>query len=239
MAWLPGVDERPFTVMNDDPLMLTVATCGPVHPRPIRAGAGRSPVGARARMETGSRLQGERPLLAAGGSGAATLGFLARVLRDRGQPITVALGARRRNLMMLAWRFRELGCDCSWPRMMGRRLPWNRGRCRVRSFAGARGRCCVCLWAGAYAVRAGGTRADDRSERGSHIPMPGQPGSGDEVRSRYLRQLPPWREAGVQGWAGVRCRPYSGGCRSGPGQKSQQVRIYSLGRSVLYCHSLE
>ena len=50
-------------------------------------------------------------MLVAGGSGAATIGFLARVLRDRGLQIVVALGARRSSLMMLEWRFRELGCD--------------------------------------------------------------------------------------------------------------------------------
>ncbi|MGC8838002.1 MAG: hypothetical protein ACP5UM_06245, partial [Anaerolineae bacterium] len=29
MAWLPGVEERPFTLMDDDPASLTVASVGP------------------------------------------------------------------------------------------------------------------------------------------------------------------------------------------------------------------
>lgn len=110
MTWLPGVDERPFTVMNDDPLMLTIATVGPFT-RALSALAPGDRLWVRGPHGNGFQMQGERPLLLAGGSGAATIGFLARVLRDRGQPVTVALGARRRSLMMLAWRFRELGCD--------------------------------------------------------------------------------------------------------------------------------
>ena len=109
MAWLPGVDERPFTVMNDDPLMMTVARVGPFTTAlsDLRAGDRlwiRGPYG------NGFRVSGERPLLVAGGSGAATIGFLARALRDGRRQVTVALGARRSGLMMLEWRFRELAC---------------------------------------------------------------------------------------------------------------------------------
>ncbi len=109
MAWLPGVDERPFTVANDDPLMLTVARVGPFTDalNNLVPGDGlwiRGPYG------NGFSIAGQRPLLVAGGSGAASLTLLARVLGRREQQMTVALGARSRNLMMLEWRFRELGC---------------------------------------------------------------------------------------------------------------------------------
>lgn len=109
MGWLPGVEERPFSIMDDEPLSLSVAVVGPFSQ-------------ALAGMRAGQRLwirgpfgrsfpgRGARQLLLGGGCGAAGLTLLAKRSRAAGAEVTVALGARSADKMMLAWRFRELGC---------------------------------------------------------------------------------------------------------------------------------
>lgn len=109
MSWLPGVEERPFTVVNDSPLMLTVAQVGPLT-HALCALAPGDALWIRGPYGHGFEVTGRQPLLVGGGSGTASLSLLAQVLRDRGQEVTVALGARNSRLTMLGWRFQELGC---------------------------------------------------------------------------------------------------------------------------------
>ena len=109
MVWLPGIEERPFSVMNDGPLSLTVADVGPFTHALCALSVGerawiRGPYG------QGFELVGRRPLLVAGGSGAASLTLLAKVARGCAYDTTIALGARTAEQMMLSWRFEELGC---------------------------------------------------------------------------------------------------------------------------------
>ena len=106
MVWLPGIEERPFSVMDDDPLSLTGARVGPF-------------TEAMCRLELGDRLWvrgpyghgfeplGERPLLIGGGSGVASLTLLAKKLAAAGQEVTVGLGARTAESLMLAWKIWE------------------------------------------------------------------------------------------------------------------------------------
>ncbi|MGC9360690.1 MAG: dihydroorotate dehydrogenase electron transfer subunit, partial [Anaerolineae bacterium] len=54
---------------------------------------------------------GERPLLLAGGCGAAGLALLAKRFRVVGTEVAAVVGARSADGLMLAWRYRELGCD--------------------------------------------------------------------------------------------------------------------------------
>jgi len=109
MVWLPGVEERPFTVMNDEPLMLAVARVGPFSQALCALGMGDA-VWVRGPYGRGFESAGQRPLLVGGGSGIASMALLAKVLCHAGQDVTVALGARTSDLMMLVWRFGELGC---------------------------------------------------------------------------------------------------------------------------------
>ncbi len=108
MVWLPGVDERPYTIVDDDPFTLTVATVGPFSTALAGLALGdrlwvRGPYG------HGFAPSGRRHLLLGGGSGAASLALLARRLRARGDDVTVVLGARSADLLMLPWRFEALG----------------------------------------------------------------------------------------------------------------------------------
>lgn len=108
MAWLPRVDEKPFSLVSDDPVTLTVVRVGPFSERIQHMGPGevlylRGPLG------NGFSLAGERPLLIAGGCGAAPLAFLARRLGAEGRRVTVALGARTARELLLSERFERAG----------------------------------------------------------------------------------------------------------------------------------
>ena len=109
MAWLPGIDEKPFGLADADPIALMVARVGPftaaLHQR--RAG---DRIWLRGPFGNGFNVDGGPALLAAGGYGAAPLSFLARRLRDAGQQVYVALGARSESGLLLQHRFRNLGC---------------------------------------------------------------------------------------------------------------------------------
>ncbi|MEA3406716.1 MAG: dihydroorotate dehydrogenase electron transfer subunit [Chloroflexota bacterium] len=109
MVWLPDVGERPFSVMDDYPLSLTIADVGPFTHALCALSCGdrlwiRGPYG------KGFRIEGRRHLLVAGGSGAASLALVAKVARRQGDRVIVFLGAGTESHLMLRWRFGELGC---------------------------------------------------------------------------------------------------------------------------------
>jgi len=181
MVWLPGLDEKPFSIMNDSPLALAVAIVGPfttalsqkaigdqiwvrgpyghgfevngqpplligggsqttgsraslparTHQPPPLIGGGSQTTGSRASLParthqrplliggrsqtTGSRASlpartCQRPLLIGGGSGAAPLVLLAKQMAPKVEEISVALGASTASRLMLAERFRAIGC---------------------------------------------------------------------------------------------------------------------------------
>lgn len=110
MAWLPGVEERPLAVMDDDPLALTVCEVGPFTCAICALRPG-DRVWIRGPLGQGFRPAGRRHLLLGGGSGVASLPLLARRLHERGDEVHVVVGARTRDQVMLSWRFEELGCD--------------------------------------------------------------------------------------------------------------------------------
>lgn len=110
MVWLPGIEERPLAVMDDDPLSLTVRVVGPF----TRALAARQPgerLWVRGPFGRGFPVGGKRLLLAGGGSGVASLTLLAKRARAMGADVRVALGARSSDQLMLPWRLHALGCE--------------------------------------------------------------------------------------------------------------------------------
>jgi dihydroorotate dehydrogenase electron transfer subunit len=110
MVWLPGVDEKPFSLVDDDPATLTVVRVGPFTERMQRLRPG-GQVYLRGPLGNGFSLAGERPLLVGGGCGAAPLAFLAKLLRGAGLPVTVALGAQTGRELLLEERFAGLGAS--------------------------------------------------------------------------------------------------------------------------------
>jgi len=108
MLWLPGIEERPYSIVNDDPLAITVAVVGPFSAA-LAALAPGDRVWVRGPYGHGYTLVGRRHLLIGGGSGAASLALLARRALSRGDDVTVVLGARTADALMLSWRLEELG----------------------------------------------------------------------------------------------------------------------------------
>lgn len=110
MAWLPRVNEKPFSLVHDAPITLTIARVGP-----FTEAAHRLRVGDRLWLR-GPYGNGFCPLprpavLVGGGYGAAPLAFLARRLRADGVDAAAALGAKRAGELVLVERFRAVGCD--------------------------------------------------------------------------------------------------------------------------------
>ncbi len=110
MVWLPGVHEKPFSLADDSPATLTVARVGPFTEAIHRQKVGDN-LWLRGPFGTGFALMPGDALLVGGGYGAAPLAFLARRLREGGQAVTVVLGAKTAEELILAERFRALGCE--------------------------------------------------------------------------------------------------------------------------------
>lgn len=109
MVWIPGIEERPFTIMDDDPFSLTVARVGSFS-KALAALQPGDRVWVRGPMGHGFAPIGHRHLLVGGGSGTASLTLLAKRLRDRGDEVVAAVGARTADALMLVWRLEELDC---------------------------------------------------------------------------------------------------------------------------------
>jgi len=114
MLWLPGVDEKPFSIAGRDPLTFAIANVGPFSGALHTLKPGdtlwfRGPFG------NGYSTAEGRSLLVGGGYGAAPLHFLALELMaargERGSLPTVAIGARTEADLLFIPRFRALGLD--------------------------------------------------------------------------------------------------------------------------------
>lgn len=107
MVWLPGVEERPFTLMNDEPASLTIADVGPLTHALCTLRMGDS-VWLRGPYGHGYPFHGDRLLLLGGGSGVASLALLAKRARMSGLRVRAAIGARSAGLLMLTWYLADL-----------------------------------------------------------------------------------------------------------------------------------
>lgn len=109
MAWLPGVDERPFSIAAAEPLALTVAAVGPFSQALHGLSVG-DRLWVRGPLGQGFRLGGENILLVGGGYGVAPLLFLAkRAIIEGGCHLRVCIGARTAEDVLLAGDFEHTG----------------------------------------------------------------------------------------------------------------------------------
>lgn len=93
LAWLPRHDEKPFSLVDDDPVTITVAAVGPFTRLLHRLEPGdrlwlRGPFG------HGFTVAGRRLLLVGGGYGVAPLSFFTRRAVAAGCEVTAVVGAR-------------------------------------------------------------------------------------------------------------------------------------------------
>jgi dihydroorotate dehydrogenase electron transfer subunit len=110
MLWLPGADEKPFSISGADPLEFTISRVGPFSEalaglRPGDTLWVRGPFGRGFSLEPGSTL------LVGGGYGAAPLAFLASTLASKkdSRVIEASLGARAASDLIFLERFAGLG----------------------------------------------------------------------------------------------------------------------------------
>ena len=114
MAWLPGVDEKPFSLVCADPVTLTIARVGPltagVHAlKPRERLWLRGPLGRPFRLDPTLQAHPTSILLVAGGYGAAPLYFLAQRAMAARREVTVISGAQTSRDVLFARRFAALG----------------------------------------------------------------------------------------------------------------------------------
>jgi dihydroorotate dehydrogenase electron transfer subunit len=109
MVWLPRIDEKPFSLVNDAPVTLSIARVGPFTEAVHQLGFG-DKLWLRGPFGRGFALMPRPAILVGGGYGAAPLAFLARRLRERGQQVSVVLGAKRADDLILTERFLSAGC---------------------------------------------------------------------------------------------------------------------------------
>jgi dihydroorotate dehydrogenase electron transfer subunit len=108
MAWLPGIDEKPFSIAAADPLALTVVAVGPFSKALHRLPVG-DRVWIRGPLGQGYKVKGKRLLLAGGGYGVAPLLFLAKEAVASGCAVQVCIGARTAVDVLLADDFQRVG----------------------------------------------------------------------------------------------------------------------------------
>jgi dihydroorotate dehydrogenase electron transfer subunit len=110
MAWLPGLEEAPFSLAYHAPLTLTVARVGPLTEAMHRLAVGdrlwlRGPYGQPFRAEAGA----QQPLLVGGGYGVAPLAYLAQTLLAQGQHPLALIGGRTAADIIGVEHFQRLG----------------------------------------------------------------------------------------------------------------------------------
>ena len=109
MVWLPRLDEKPFSLVNANPVTLMISACGAVLAPCPRAGRRRSPVAARPLWPG---VLGARRLPAAGvvggGYGVAPLLWLAQQHVDWMDASAVIVGARTAGDLLYTQRFQAI-----------------------------------------------------------------------------------------------------------------------------------
>jgi len=109
MVWLPRIDEKPFSLVDDDPVTLAVAKVGPFSGRlhELRAG---DRLWIRGPLGRGFEISGQRLLLVGGGYGVAPLAFLASRATEAQRKVAV-IGAGTQDELFFEDRLAQAGCE--------------------------------------------------------------------------------------------------------------------------------
>jgi dihydroorotate dehydrogenase electron transfer subunit len=108
MLWLPGLDEKPFSLLDAAPLAFTIAAVGPFSRAVCRLAPGDT-VWFRGPFGHGFQPRGADHLLVGGGYGVAPLLFLARRLRAGGGRVRAVIGARTAAELLHVEPFQAIG----------------------------------------------------------------------------------------------------------------------------------
>ena len=113
--WLPGVEEKPFTISyinsgSENYFGVTVQVVGNFTERLSRVKAG-DLIGVRGPLGRGFSTSSKGPfLIVNGGVGAASTAILAEELINRGEDVDIIIGARNKRLLIYTERFKAEIC---------------------------------------------------------------------------------------------------------------------------------
>ena len=109
MAWLPRFDEKPFSLVDSDPVTLMITAVGPFT-RLLHEMQPGDPLWIRGPFGNGFQLPrpGMRAAFIGGGYGVAPLLWLARAWRQQLSALTVFIGAATAKDLLYAGRFTSL-----------------------------------------------------------------------------------------------------------------------------------
>lgn len=111
MMWIPGVDEKPFSIAYDTgtEFGLTVCNVGEATDKLFKLKVGQK-VGIRGPMGTYYKFGAKEHLaLVAGGYGVAPMYFVAREAAQKGCKVEFIVGARTKSLLLFKNRIKALG----------------------------------------------------------------------------------------------------------------------------------
>jgi dihydroorotate dehydrogenase electron transfer subunit len=109
MAWLPRLDEKPFSLSGTAPIALAVDRVGPFTTA-MHALAPGDRLWLRGPYGRGFGLSDGPLMLVSGGCGVAPLLYLAQVARQAGHAVHAVLGARTASGLLLQDQFAALDC---------------------------------------------------------------------------------------------------------------------------------
>lgn len=109
MLWLPGFDEKPFSLVNNDPVTLMITEVGPFTDLVHRKAVG-DPLWIRGPFGHGFSVPdaGSHALLVGGGYGVAPLLWLAREMSGHMAKVSTVVGARSAPELLYLDRFQSL-----------------------------------------------------------------------------------------------------------------------------------
>jgi dihydroorotate dehydrogenase electron transfer subunit len=107
MIWLPGVDEKPISIVCPNPLTITVAKVG-IFSQALHKLKSGGKIGYRGPLGRGFKIIGKKMLLVAGGYGVAPLYFLAKEALKKKRKVFVILGAEKKDKLLFEQKFRRL-----------------------------------------------------------------------------------------------------------------------------------
>ncbi len=109
MAWLPDVDEKPFSLAGADPIKLTIAAVGPFSEAVHRLDIGdqlwlRGPLGLGYTLPKNTTSP-QKLMYIGGGYGVAPLLYLAKTALQQNHQVSMIIGARSADKLLLADEF--------------------------------------------------------------------------------------------------------------------------------------
>jgi dihydroorotate dehydrogenase electron transfer subunit len=111
MVWIPRFNEKPFGVVDDSPLTLSIARVGEFTEAIHKLQAG-DKISFKGPFGNGFTNKSRKNLLVAGGYGFVPLYFLAkRLSMDKNNRTVVVIGARTKTDLPFVENFQKLGCQ--------------------------------------------------------------------------------------------------------------------------------